>query len=742
MILALPRSNTDFGNVHSQYDRKVLAKCQCRGFVFVLFAFLVISSQSLLLFKSLPVENAFVDYGLESPVVSAHAQSRSTLPPEPIGQTLSVRKDVNATTSRFAQVAQSTTKSFGFIHLGKCGGVSVQETLSGYLGRLTPIGRAHEGSKRYHLSVPIVSDHDDWILVVRDPVSRIQSWWTYDHPDNRLYRIDTQGHFFRNLEASKLSKKLFECYPTLDDLLTMGLAPRSNTTSTTTPDECQNVAQAAIPLRGSAMIGGLNHLRFNFALYFVPLLGAKTEKRIYVVRTEHMLNDMNSISMELGDTTNDVDNDDDKASRLAGVVHQSHWRSKDYPNKDRYISEKGMENLCRHLCNEIQIYKTILSRGINIGNETRTASLHQLYKSCPLQVVSVECPLGMSQHDWKTMNIDLREQEQKDMQHIRNAVKKRQNKASSITKSDKIQRHYQADQEEASYGFLHLGRCGGQTVRSLLESHKGQSKLYQKFVNGTWTSALRPLYWKHKHWVILMRDPLDRLLSWWMYHHPSNIALRPDRREQEEKPFYLRAELMKFYECYPTFRDFASVRLWGQSEDGAVDKLCHGIATRALSGHISSDAVQIPSLHDVHHSYKDYAYDLKTPSSRSQYFLFAVRTEFLSLDMNSIERMLTRGGGGAEPSTLFPQGEADDLKNLSSTQSWPVMANNNDAMIDQLDTATLDNLCETMCHHIQAYKYILYKAINLERDSYEMSMKLLRQRCPLQATKNGCPMKK
>lgn len=600
-------------------------------------------------------------------------------------------------------LSQVTPKRFAFVHLGKCGGVSLMETLHGYLGRKTLVGRAFAGSKRYHLSKPEVDEYENWILAIRDPVGRIRSWWTYDHNDNFLYRTDSMGFQYR----SKMWPKLFECYPTLDNFTTYGLAPTK-----TIPDECQTLAQMAIPLRESSLLVAFQHLRFNFHAYFTPLLAAE-DKSLYVVRTEHMLDDLNSISFELGDD----------GYRLPGVVHQSHWRSEDYPNKDRYISEKGMENLCHHLCNEIQIYKEILKRGLNIGNKAREASLRQLSKSCPLQVASDECPLGMSEDEWDTLVKHFRPIAGKDAGQVfadREAIyEKRRNPPPPMKKHKKVQLLYQADQDEASYGFLHLGRCGGQTVRSLLESHKGTT-LYRKNVNGTWTSRRLPLYWKHKHWVVLTRDPLDRLLSWWTYHHPSNLAMRPDRREQEEKPQHLRADLKKFYECYPTFPDLVSDGFGGVGKHDDEAAECRRIAGRSFT------ITEIPSLHDVDYAYSYYQHEFKVLSS--ELFVFVIRAEFMSTDMNGIEAMLNR-----EQSNVFSRQEANTLRQMSSTESWPVTAD-----LSQLDVKGMDILCRRMCSHIQMYKYFLREAINLARDAYETSMKQLVHKCPLQVKEDEC----
>lgn len=600
-------------------------------------------------------------------------------------------------------------KNFAIVHLGKCGGLGMRETLVGYLGMSTRIGQIVMRSKTYHLSKPEVDEYDEWIVLVRDPISRMRSWWTYDHTDNFLYRKDYIGFPFK----SENWPRLFKCYPTLDDFATKGLAPM-----TSPPDECQSLAQMTVPLRGSSFLTGIQHMRFNFERYYTELLDAQ-DKHLYVIRAEHMLNDILSINVELGDTPSPT---------LTGVVHQSHWRTEEYPNRDRYLSPAGLENLCRQLCYEIQIYKQILERGINLRNETRAVSLNHLSKSCPRQTVNTDCPLGMSESEWQVMVEHFRGIQYEDTQQLGRDLEawkhKVQNPPPPIKKLEKLKLQYSPDHQEDSYGFLHLGRCGGQSVRSLLESHK-ETHLYQKYVNGTWTSAKKPLLWKHKHWVVIARDPMERLSSWWTYHHPTNLSLRPDRQEQENKAPHLRAELKKFYECYPTLQDLASEGIGKPTQ--AVTKakrVCRPIANRAL---YPTGVVSVPSLDDLSFSYATYERDF-TVVDKDKYFIFVVRTEFMATDLNSIEAILTR-----RPSSVFSTQEAERFKEQSSSALWPVTAN-----VHQLDGMAKTNLCRQMCENIRMYKFFLKEAVNLRKDSYEMSMKKLSEICPVQVKNNGC----
>jgi Sulfotransferase family len=610
-------------------------------------------------------------------------------------------------------------RDFGYIHLGKCGGVSLRATLVGYLGRGTRIGEAIARAKVYHLSKPEVQKFDEWIILIRDPVDRILSWWTYDHAANFYYRNDYNGFLAR----SKLWLKLFECYPTLDEFVTKGLARKKDTMRSSIPSSsdtfnCATLAQMSIPLRGSSFLTSFQHLRFNFDRYFHTLLKFANNKTFYVVRAEHMLGDIKSINNRFGDVK-------PHTYSLSGVLFQSHWRTKNYPHKDRTISSQGLENLCRHLCHEIQYYKQILELGINLNEETRKESLEQLYDSCPSQVMSDECQLGMTEAEWernvghytKVSNDEIRE-----IHQIRNTVLAARANVTSQNFPDKLHLSHLRESDDKSLGFLHLGRCGGQSVRSLIVSLT-KSKLYSVYMKGTWTSDRMPLYWKHFNWIIFLRDPIDRFLSWWTYNHPSNLAMRSDYEEKKNAAPHLLAEWIKLYECYPTFKEFVTNGLRNDDEKYGDDDetICRWVARRALT---PAGVGETPLLHDIGYSYTTYSYDIKAEISKHN--LLAVRTEYMTKDLDAIESILSQS-----ESKTFRQKKNRTL--LGSSRNWPVKASKK-----VLDANDMQFLCQQLCKDIQIYKYFLHRAVNIDKASFEVSMKRLEKKCPEEARNDTC----
>jgi len=102
--------------------------------------------------------------------------------------------------------------------------------------------------------------------------------------------------------------------------------------------------------------------------YGTPALEA--EKEIIAYRTEHLADDWKRVDVMLG-------GDGHVPSNLWG----NDSSQKDWPVKNNTVSEQGHQNLCRALCHEIQIYKQILVRAINLDDADVNASLQEL--NCP-----------------------------------------------------------------------------------------------------------------------------------------------------------------------------------------------------------------------------------------------------------------------------------------------------------------------------------------------------------------------
>ena len=73
------------------------------------------------------------------------------------------------------------------------------------------------------MTIPNPEEHKDWVALVRNPITRIQSLWIYDHVENAPYRRDTYGKWPLPAMQGEFREKLYGCYRELDDALTEGL---------------------------------------------------------------------------------------------------------------------------------------------------------------------------------------------------------------------------------------------------------------------------------------------------------------------------------------------------------------------------------------------------------------------------------------------------------------------------------------------------------------------------------------
>lgn len=229
------------------------------------------------------------------------------------------------------------------------------------------------GPHYYHLNKPDIDKYEEWIVLIRDPVARIKSSWIYEHPANSQLRRDNVGKFvFGN------RPKFYECYPTLDEALTKGLTERSNQ-----DNDCPMLAKKVFSGLIDEKFYGMAHHNYDFSFYFTDLLMSAAEKQIYVVRTEYMVQDLNSVDKALNGT----------GSAFQRTQHFNHFSKDELPMENRTVSAEGVENLCEFLCDEIQIYKRLLKRAVNFAaNEYQNVLLPELAKTCPKQAAISICP--------------------------------------------------------------------------------------------------------------------------------------------------------------------------------------------------------------------------------------------------------------------------------------------------------------------------------------------------------------
>jgi hypothetical protein len=209
-----------------------------------------------------------------------------------------------------------------------------------------------------------------YLFVVRDPFTRIQSWFTYERPVPGQ-KIWDEKHY-----ASKL--ELFVDCP-FDTLNALG-GPEGLGAGRNSTNCARDAWQAVTGERGFAV-----HNYYNYQRYLdMVLRHSETQPpRIIVVRTEHLEQDWRRIELDV------LGGPDPFGGDPNFTFPHKHPSAKE--EKDRYVSEESTRNICRALCHEIQVYKQILMQAENLDRADYDESMKLLAQRCPVEAASLRC---------------------------------------------------------------------------------------------------------------------------------------------------------------------------------------------------------------------------------------------------------------------------------------------------------------------------------------------------------------
>jgi len=192
-----------------------------------------------------------------------------------------------------------------------------------------------------------------YLFTLRHPLKRRQSSYVYDRRGTKY-------------NASELYKK---CpFYTLNDLAERGLASDGNSSAV-----CKERAYNAI--RGYERFG--YHLFHNYRHYTIATLADETRK-LLVIQTEHLQEDWRSAEALLGGNATAID-------------FPTFNKASNKISRDSYLSKKSQALLCNALSEEIEVYKSLLRRAVNLSPEQVKTSLDELSTSCPHEVSQRSC---------------------------------------------------------------------------------------------------------------------------------------------------------------------------------------------------------------------------------------------------------------------------------------------------------------------------------------------------------------
>jgi hypothetical protein len=282
-------------------------------------------------------------------------------------------------------------KEICFVHIGKSAG----STLSCYFGFLYHRCEAHVDQES-HTFVPkiemapgklsksvthmIHAEHNDcthqefdyYLFVAREPLSRLQSWFTYEYP----WDIPSA----KESESWKYTKAFFiDCaFGSLNQIGEIGLAGNDENGSTNLTI-CQRRARNAIT--GRERYSFHNYHNYGYYQYQVEHYHNDTSNRTLVIRSEHLESDWQSIER--------VILNGEFLSNASSTFQ--HTNASPKRPQDSVLSDVARLRICRYLCYEIQIYKRLLQSALNLKASDVEVSMQELRERCPIEAASTVC---------------------------------------------------------------------------------------------------------------------------------------------------------------------------------------------------------------------------------------------------------------------------------------------------------------------------------------------------------------
>ena len=263
-------------------------------------------------------------------------------------------------------------KAVCFVHLGKTGGSTVGCSLGFRVHcpkdiSIPPGKLAQYTTHMIHNGVnDCVDDMPYYLFTLRNPLERVRSAYIYD----RRAVEATNGESWPNHGQAAV---YLECpFYTLNDLALRGLAK-----SGTAPDFCKRRARNAL----QGIIRSGYHLYYNHGWFLEASKALKSN--ILVIRTEYMVADWNTAEVALSG------NDTSKVVRELPTVNEGSVSRKLFD--DLHLTAEARVLLCEALCTEIQHYKRILQKAINLSREDKAVSMEELSQTCPREARSKTC---------------------------------------------------------------------------------------------------------------------------------------------------------------------------------------------------------------------------------------------------------------------------------------------------------------------------------------------------------------
>lgn len=198
---------------------------------------------------------------------------------------------------------------------------------------------------------------------------------------------------------------------------------------------------------------------------------------------------------------------------------------------------------------------------------------------------------------------------------------------------------------------------------------------------------------KHDMYFVSARDPLERIISAFVYLHPENRRARNERGNGiKEGPN------QKAYECFPTLERFA--QLLGSQNN----TYCSFNARRSVQGRI----------HIMNHMYGNYQKMVAPVQADAKVYVF--RNEHLWEDWASVNKMLA-----PNQTVMIPSGKEASFRNVTR-KAQPVTR--------ELSDEGRAYLCQAIQNEYEVFFSLLNRAVNLDETDVKEARVKAHKNCP------------
>jgi hypothetical protein len=279
--------------------------------------------------------------------------------------------------------------------------------------------------------------------------------------------------------------------------------------------------------------------------------------------------------------------------------------------------------------------------------------------------------------------------------------------------------------QNQTFVFVHVGKTGGETIKwrlrvicNLRASKRKKAQCYEQFaqeesqlskqtIGYMHCNALRPRLsiFNATSFLVSIRDPVDRVVSWFQYMHPSNcLPDRPSAACNLKKEDSIESWGHSFFHvCFNQVDDVIRSLQVPTSVNGTD---CSALALDAVRGH----GPEGPSNH-LFFNYHFYANRSIIPHANKD--VMVIRQEMIWEDLRRIEGLL--GGNHRRPF------ETDGPIVTHGSELFPYKA--------KLSNTLIPNLCCAIENEITVYVDLIRRALNMAREEKVFSTNKLFRKC-------------